>query len=154
MDRAHLLVPVLKHRETKARLALARMSREVSDGRAQLRSIDQMIESVCARMQTTLHTRDSDGPRLVAEMTDLEEQLKALRAARAHLAGLHSQAEQTLSDLLVRHRQAAREWRHQEARLDHIQTLVRHARLSHAIRTTERDDEFQSEDLAAARKVG
>lgn len=154
MERAHLLIPVLQHRETKAKLALARVSREVSESRAQLDSIDQMIAGVSARVTAALSTRDSNSPRLIAEMTDLEEQLKALRAARAHLAGLHGQAQETLNELIVRHRQATREWRHQEARLDHIQALVRQARLSRDLRATEREDEFQSEDLAAARSVG
>lgn len=148
-ERMRKIIPVLRHRETKSRLALARLTRALTSGRARVRQIDQLMSGVAARLSVCLESRQDAGT--IAALIEMEDQMKALRAARERLAGLKCQAQQALEELAARRRLQAREWQRNETRLGHVDTLARRAKISQAIKAGELDDEAQTEAHALGR---
>jgi hypothetical protein len=139
--RAARIIPVLRHRETQSKLALASLTRAIALGRTRLQELEHVAGSLSERLTECRDARFAGRAPTIAALTALEDQMRTLRAARDHLAGLNRQAEQALGELHARQRLAAREWRRNGARLEHVDSLVRRERQLLALRVSERDDD-------------
>lgn len=153
MTPARKIALVLGRRETKARIALARLTRELDQRRARVRSIEQLIDALRARMKSTLAGRYSSGPRSVAALLELEEHMRALHTSAEQVAVLAARAQHDADELATLRQVAAREWRRSELRLGHVASLARQERMTSALLASELDDELHAERRGAARRT-
>jgi hypothetical protein len=141
---------VLEWRERKCRLALARVTASVEKRRNGIQALDQFLSAVEAQISTTLLAR-SKGPCTVSTLAELEQHTKSLRAHREKLADMKRQAEHVLEELLTEQRQHAQQWRRCEARLAHVESIVRRERIQISTRAAEAEDEAYAEQRAMSR---
>ena len=144
---------VLERRETKTRLALARLTRELDQSRARVRSLEHLIDALRARMELTLAGRYSSGPRTVAALLELEQHMLALHTSAEQVAVLAARAQHDADELATLRQVAAREWRRSELRLGHVASLARQERISSALLASELDDDLHAERRGAARRT-
>ncbi len=147
------MVLVLGRRETKARLALARLTSDLDQKRARVRALEHLIDALRTRMQSTLAGRYSSGPRTVAALLELEQHMRALHTGAEQLAVLAARAQHDADELATLRQVAAREWRRSELRLGHVTSLARQERITSALLANELDDELHAERRAAARRT-
>ena len=145
------MLPVLERRETKARLALARLTRALEKKQASVREVQRLIDILRACLQSTLAGRYSGGARTVAALTELEQHVRTAHATAEQLAELRARAQQEAYQLAAKQRAAAQRWRRHEVRLDHVATLARQERISKALVACEVDEELHAERRAASR---
>jgi hypothetical protein len=148
-ERAHVIVPVLRHRETKLRLELALLVRARAKAKAELLAIDEAITALDERLRTAHGARYSDGPRTVAAVTELESHARTLHDTREQVVALKARAQQTLQEATTRQEQAAQEWRRGEVRLGHAEMLARRERIARVINACELEEELQAEGRLA-----
>lgn len=151
--RVRSLLPVLERRETRARLALTRLTRELEKKRASVRAMQRLIDALRARLQSTLAGRYSGGACTVAALTELEQHMQALHSSAEQVAALRERAREEADELAGRQRAAAQRWRRCEVRLDHVTVLARHERVASALVECELDEELHAERHAASRGV-
>lgn len=144
---------VLERRETKARLALARLTRELDQRRARVRAMTQLIDALRMRMESTLAGRYSSGPRTVAALMELEQHMLALHTSAEQVAVLAARAEHDADELTRLQQAAAREWRRSDLRLGHVASLARQERVTSVRLASELNDELHAERRAAARRT-
>lgn len=145
------MLPVLGLRETKARLAPARLTRELEKKQTSVRAMQRLIDALLARRQSTLAERYAGGACTVAALTESEQQMRALHASAEQVAALRERARQEADELAGRQRAAAHRWRRCEVRLDRVVTLARHERVASALVACELDEELHAERHAASR---
>jgi hypothetical protein len=144
---------VLERRETKARLALARLTCELDQKRARVRAMTQLIEALRVRMEASLAGRYSSGPRTVAALMELEQHMHVLHTSAEQVAVLAARAQHDADELTRLQQAAARQWRRSELRLGHVASLARRERITSALLASELDDELHAERRAAARRT-
>ena len=147
------MVLVLERRETKTRLALARLTRELDQRRARVRALEQLIDALRARMESTLAGRYSSGPCTVAALLELEQHMGALHTSAEQMAVLAARAQHDADEVATLQQVAAREWRRSELRLGHVASLARQERITSALLASELDDELHAERRGAARRT-
>jgi len=149
-EHTRLMIRVLDRRETRTRLTLSRLTREVAQKRAAIQALDKLISAVRTRMRVVCDARYSNGPRTVAALTELEDHTRALRDQSEQLQQLRRRAQHGLDELVARQRSAAQQWRRSEARLGHVESLARRERIARFARGCELDDEAYTERQSAA----
>jgi hypothetical protein len=145
------MLPILEWRETKARLALARLTRDLQEKQASVREMQRLIDVLHAGLRSALAGRYSGGGCTVAALTELEQHVRTLRASTEQVAVQRERARQEVDELAARQRAAAQRWRRYEVRLAHVMTLARHERVARALNASELDEELHAERQAAAR---
>jgi hypothetical protein len=149
-DRMHFMIRVLKQRENDARLALARLARDVASKQATLAMADRAIATIDQNLRNALGSRYVNGQtRTVAELLESETMVRNLNGALEKLRHLRVAAQRELDETIARQQFAARQWKREEARLRHIEFLARRERIAKAVRTCEAEDEAHVERLAA-----
>jgi hypothetical protein len=143
------LIPVMRQRMSRSRLALARLGRAVAQARARRQQLETARNGVAERLVACRAARFANGMPTIAVLTGLEEQMGTLRAACTHLAALERQVQAVLEELLSRQRVAAREWRRSETRLEYVVALGLTDRRSSDARACELEDELHVETRAA-----
>jgi len=127
------MLEVLRFRERKRRLALARLASQIARERSGIEAADTLIAVLKDRLHACLDARFATGSRSVAALAEMEAHAKNLRARGEQLLGLRQKSEQALEELLAKQRASAKLWRHSEAALGHVQFI---ARRGHALRET------------------
>lgn len=150
-SRVRSMLPVLERRETKTRLALARVTRGLEQKQASVRAMQRLIDVLQAGLRSTLAGRYSSGACTVAALTELEQHVRTLHASMEQVTVQRERAQKEVDELAARQRVAAQRWRRCEVRLDHVATLARHERIASALAASELDEELHAERQAAVR---
>jgi hypothetical protein len=140
-----LMIRVLQQREGDARRVLARLTRDVQTNQAALAATERAIASVDQLMKIALSLRYTTSTRTVAALLESDEYTRTLRTTADRLRQLRTQAQRVLDESIARQQAAARHWRRDEARLEHIQTLAHRERVAQAVRVSEAEDEAHAE---------
>jgi hypothetical protein len=98
------MIQVLEWRERKSREALARLSRAIAAVDAEIRTVEQVIAAVDARINGNLNARLADTPVSVATLLELEQHTQSLVSGRERVVELKRQSEHKLAELRVRQR--------------------------------------------------
>jgi hypothetical protein len=143
------LITVLQRREERSRLELARLSRELAGKRQALQAMDGILAAIQEHLQSSLDGRFAGGPRTIAALEEIEEHARTLRSRHEELSTLKQQAEQALEALAAQHRARAHQWRRNDTRLKHIESLARRDKLTVDLRISEASDEAYIEGRSA-----
>jgi len=135
------MLEVLRIREQKRRLALARLARHIARERSGIEAADTLIAAVKDRLHACLDARFATGSRSVAALAEVEAHAKNLRARAEELLGLRQKSEQALEELLVEQRASAKLWRHSEAALGHVQSIARRGLALREVRRAELEEQ-------------
>ena len=137
----HSMIQVLEWRERKSRQELARLSGTIAAVAAEIRTVEEVIAAVDARISANLNARLAGEPVSVATLLALEQHTQTLVSGRERVAELKRQSERKLAELRVRQRTDARHWRRDEVKLMHARALARRETILHAARQAEAQEE-------------
>jgi hypothetical protein len=135
------MIRVLAWRERKSREALARLSRAIATVDAEIRTVEQVIAAVDARINANLNARLAGRPVSVATLLELEQHTQSLVSGRERVVELKRKSEHNLAELRVRQRNDARRWRRDEVKLTHARALARRETILRAARTAEAQEQ-------------
>jgi hypothetical protein len=135
------LIQVLEWRARKSRQALARLSRAIAAVDAEIRTVEQVIAAVDARINANLNARLAGDPVSVVTLMELEQHTQTLVSGRERVADLKRQSEHKLAELRVRQRSDARRWHRDEVKLIHARELARREAILSAARQAEAQEQ-------------
>jgi tRNA G37 N-methylase TrmD len=147
MLRTHTLLPVLEHRQSRTRSALARASAACNEQQNTLAALDKMIHAIDARVRTLHDALGATATHTAASLQDVQQNVGVLTTARSRLLVTRRATQQSLQLLAAQRHEAMQRWRLSQLRLEHARTLARRADLLVALRA---EDALQTEHYSLA----